>query len=96
MAQLGWVVSAEFQSGSFWPVLRSELFRPDLFILGKQVRYYVQLMIKVTKVMYLIVLNAVKEFFSFQKIPPFNNFVNFNTSKLINKQCSLYSLKLGT
>ena len=41
-------------------------------------------LIKVTEVMYLIVLiNAVKELLSFRKIPPFNNFVNFNTSKLI-------------
>ena len=41
-------------------------------------------LIKVTKVMYLIVLIQLKNFLSFWKIPPFNNFVNFNTSKLIN------------
>ena len=51
-------------------------------------------LIKVTKVMVLI--NAVKELLSFQKIPPFNNLLNFNTSELINKQCSLYTLKLDT
>ena len=34
--------------------------------------------------------------FPFSKIPPFNNLVNFYTSKLIKKQCSLYILKLGT
>ena len=31
-------------------------------------------------------VNAVKEILSYRKSPPFNNFVNFHISKLINKQ----------
>ena len=55
--------------GRFWPDIWGESFRPDFFILGKQVRYYVEftLLTKVTKVMYLILLMQLRSPFLSKK-----------------------------
>ena len=88
-----------FKGGSLRPDLRGESFRPDLFILGKHKILGSVLpdfaLIKPMKIMYLIVLMQLKKSFFGGKFRLLTA-VNIHTSELINKQVSLYNLKLGT
>ena len=65
----GWVVSARFKGGSFGPDSKGESIRPDIFILGKQLRYLVEFtwicIHKIDRGYVFDSVNALKELLSF-------------------------------